>query len=277
MAVTVVVAAQAACAPGTEGRPAATTHPASAPPSASEPAGEKAPAPAAAGEDTVAKPERDESGPVADKPCRHEVDKDLDGEPEEIEHMVHDAGGRLVRVERRTPSTPGGGVKVTVLSYNDHGDLVRREHTPPDGEPRVAFTKRHTYGEDGRLARTETDRDADGTVDTVTELEYDDRGRKVVELVDSGADGTVERRRTFEYEGDRLVATDGAWDVRHIYEGDLRVRMEVDTDADGEPDGITRFEYDEHGRKTKEIFDLGADGEPEKEDIFGYDCADEDL
>ena len=55
----------------------------------------------------------------------------------------------------------------------------------------------YTYDSEGRLQQTETDRDADGSIDVRSTYTYDDEGHLLRRDGDDGADGNVDETETF--------------------------------------------------------------------------------
>jgi hypothetical protein len=141
----------------------------------------------------------------------HRVDLDGDGVAERIDQFVFDDQGRLVS----SSSHPESGAEVsTSYAYDACGRMASETFEEATG---YAYTLAYAYAETGRLASvmrddamdgqadavtthfwrdgteyTSVDGDADGTIDSYSELDYDAAGRLVAQREDRDGDGRVE-------------------------------------------------------------------------------------
>lgn len=145
-----------------------------------------------------------------------------------------------------------------------------REATPDAG------TAIPVYDPDtGLLQELRSDRDGDGTVDTVARMD----GTRIVHIeIDSDNDGQVDRREYYGPSDDRPEGiieraeefVGGTSRIRRweFYEEGVLVRVEEDTTLDGQVD---KWETYEGGRLAMVELDLTGGGRPTRRLVYGAD------
>jgi hypothetical protein len=189
-----------------------------------------------------------------------EEDEGLDGEIDWSRVFTRDAEGRLIVQDEYYP---------VPRDYDYDG--------VPDGPSRVQG--RYTYDEQGCLILSETDDEADGTVESYVTYECDENGNHVLQE-SYGAPGQMTGRKKWTYDEDGNMLTeqvergDGSLRRTTVYtydaEGNLSTEEEIS------PDGVTdhriEYSYDEFGNILAEKTYAGADGVLVYAQSYGYEC-----
>ncbi len=130
----------------------------------------------------------------------------------------YEHGGRIVTHVDRLKE------RAQRIEHDGEGRVLGAQNRTLDGV--LVQSVAHTYDANGHDVRTETDRDGDGTTDSIREVRYDDAGRQLLARRD--------------------VHADGQWDVvaRSIYDAAGQLLYEsMDIDGDGEPETQKLMSY----------------------------------
>lgn len=198
---------------------------------------------------------------------------------------------------RLTQTWSGGRLVEVVADFSADGRPDHRERLTYEGDLHVATDIASTGGEIdtrerlsydpvepvARLVGSTVDVGLDGVIDEEMFIEYDLAGRERGRRWDLLADGSIERSERVVY--DRLsrrvrLEESGAAGVERIsiwlYEGDSPwpSARRVDTDADGVPDYIERWERDARGNPTERREDRQANGQIGLIATYDYSCWD---
>ena len=216
-----------------------------------------------------------------------EWDMDGNGVVEEVIHFHHDPYRNLVWEYH--DDGPDGVIDVSVRF--DHSCWTRPVDLPPaqpcggewdldENEETDGFT-RHYLDDQGRIVRVHADWNDDGELDNRFFYTYDAQGRRITEEWDTELDGGRAEVLTIVYEGDRRIrgnvdeGGDGTVDGTATYEYDAQGRMVKelwDKDGDGEVDEVLSHEYGADGRKTTSFYDDLKQVQPDETVRWLYDC-----
>ena len=107
----------------------------------------------------------------------------------------YDGEGRLTGSDLAwDPSSQEDYTQSSTFRHDSEGRVIEEEQT--DSNP-ATHRITYTYDSEGRLQQTETDRDADGSIDVRSTYTYDDEGHLLRRDGDDGADGNVDETETF--------------------------------------------------------------------------------
>lgn len=216
--------------------------------------------------------------------CRHEYYDSDDDDLTWIDEFTYDEDGR--RTARRGESRRPGHVGLIELYTYDSEGWLRTVHTDIDGDEQ--FEERTTWRTEpkpggGYLRTGEVDQGLDGTLDELLFAEHDEARKRHRLLVDKDADDTWDERQEYIYEDGLLVEykqdlhDNGVIDNQTFYRysdsdsGGRQTKVEIDLGADGNPDLIFEYIYEE-GRLVRWEKDGDADGHHDQYVTVIYDC-----
>lgn len=211
--------------------------------------------------------------------CGWDYDVDLDGSVEEAMRFTTDANGDLLKLHKDAE----GVVDVVTRDVGSgRGRVLRREIASPPGTPSSVYT----FGYDGEGRRVEEAWDygpfaPDGKPENTSNYAYDALGRLSSRQLtaDNGTGNVGHGQITYAYDDDGLgwtVTRDDAvysprletWSISLDGFGRL-TRVEQDDDSDGTVDQSWEYRYDDAGRRTRQIANIG-DGA--RSFAYGYDA-----
>lgn len=142
------------------------------------------------------------------------------------------------------------------------------------------------YNKAGQLIKKSEDCNRDGKIDYIETFEYNEAGKLIKETQDSNGDGKPDNITEYNKTGKCTkyteVDADGKPEYIQIFKYNEVTHQEkhfTDENADGEIDRIEIYEHDENGNILKVTFDNNADGKPDKIQVFesGYDSLIEEI
>ncbi len=154
----------------------------------------------------------------------------------------------------------------TTYLYDSAGYLTSAE-TFNFFQDRISSLDTHTWNADHTVLIVEYDRLADGTVEATEHMEYDLDGNWTYYAPDWDGDGTPDSIQSSTWDGENMLESlsdddgDSTWESRSTYtyrdDGLLTESRRYSTPVDGEPDSVTRYEYDKAGNLLRTAKESG--------------------
>lgn len=184
------------------------------------------------------------TGPTG--PCVERVDIDGDGASDIHTTYTYDPNGYVIMAEESMGSCAFVDAQLVVAHQ-------RLACTGPDG----TVTRRTQWGRDGlgRVRTVSMDYDADGVWDERTTYGYLADGRLQTTKVDLGVDDTVDAITTWTWDGFHVASTS------------------MDKDADGQPERVIEYTWDDDGYLVEQSEDNDGDGLADAVTAWEYGAA----
>ena len=190
---------------------------------------------------------------------------------QERKRYVYNDSGRLDRIEHRVGDRRDPA-KIERFEYDERGNVTRHVYEDAkSGETTFVITRR--WDDEDRVILEERDTDGDGNADEITRTKYPAAGRKVWTRE---KDGKAREWSEVEESPTLTVTRSGDFVSREEDEldNDGKVTRSTDTTTADNYANTTRtvYEYDDKGRRVRELYDGGGSIVAIHMTEWTYDC-----